>query len=97
MNIIMESNVRTGSSHKLSIKVVSLTLAISFSMVYVLCLLYGLASPTKLHVALFETLPFFNWLNPASVLIGLTEFFVAGLFYGTIVVLIYNYFIGRIR
>ena len=93
----MESSTRVGSGHKLSIKAVSLTLAISFSTVYVLCILYGLASPTKLHIALFETLPFFKWLDPASFLIGLAEFFVAGLFYGTISVLIYNYFIGRMQ
>ena len=93
----MESSTRVGSGHMLNIKAVSLTLAISFSIVYVLCILYGLASPTQLHTSLFETLPFFNWLDPASFVIGLAEFFVAGLFYGTISVLIYNYFIVKIR
>jgi len=91
----MENSIRVGSGHKLSIKAVSLTLAISFSIVYSLCILYGLASPTKLHTVLFETLPFVKWLDPASFVIGLTESFVAGLFYGTIVVLIYNYLIKR--
>lgn len=91
----MERAIRSGSVHALDVKTVSLTLAISFSIVYVLCVGYGIVSPTKLHIALFETLPFFKWLDPASFLIGLTEFFVAGLFYGTIVVLIYNYFIRK--
>lgn len=93
----MESSTRVGSGHKLSIKAVSLTLAISFSIVYVLCILYGLASPTQLHTSLFEDLPFVKWLDPASFVIGLAEFFVAGLFYGTISVLIYNYFIVRMQ
>ena len=93
----MESSTRVGSGHKLSIKAVSLTLAISFSIVYLLCILYGLASPTQLHTSLFEALPFVKWLDPASFVIGLAEFFVAGLFYGTISVLIYNYFIVRTR
>lgn len=91
----MERAVRSGSVHMLDVKAVSLTLAISFSIVYVGCVLYGIASPTKLHVELFETLPFFKWLDPASFLIGLTEFFAAGLFYGTIIVLLYNYFIRK--
>lgn len=91
----MERTIRSGSVHVLDVKAVSLTLAISFSIVYILCVLYGIVSPTELHVALFETLPFFKWLDPASFLIGLAESFVAGLFYGTIVVLIYNYFVRR--
>lgn len=93
----METSISVGSGHKLSIKAVSLTLAISFSIVYTLCILYGLAFPTTLHNSLFDLLPFVKWLDPASFLIGLAEFFVAGLFYGTITVLIYNYFIGRTR
>ena len=98
MNMIrMENSTRVEPGHKLSIKAVSLTLAISFSIVYSLCILYGLVSPTQLHTSLFEALPFVKWLDPASFVIGLTEFFVAGLFYGTISVLIYNYFIVRIR
>lgn len=91
----METSIRVGSGHKLSIEAVSLTLAISFSIAYSLCVIYGFAFPTKLHTSLFEMLPFVKWLDPASFVIGLTEFFVAGLFYGTIGVLIYNYLIKR--
>lgn len=91
----MEASVEVGSRHRLSIKAVSLTLAISFSIAYVGCILYGLASPTPLHTGILDTIPFFKWLDPASFLIGLIEFFVAGLFYGTIAVLIYNYLIKR--
>lgn len=89
----MENSVKIDSTHKISIKAVSLTLAITFSIAYVSCLFYGLAYPTQLHIALFETLPFFRWLTPASFLIGLIEFFIVGLFYGAVAALIYNYLI----
>ena len=94
----METSTKTGYGHKLGIKVVSLTLATSFSIAYVLCILYGLAIyPTNMHTAIFETLPWFKWLDPASFVIGLVTVFGAGLFYGAIVSLIYNYFVKRIR
>ncbi len=92
----METSLRGSSSHRLSIKAVSLTLAILFSIAYMGCILYSLASPTPMRIALLETLPFFKWLDAASFLIGLSEFFAAGLFYGTVGVLIYNYMIKRI-
>ncbi len=93
----METSIKIGSGHKLSLKVVTLTLAVSFSIAYSLCVLYGFVFPSKMHTALFETLPWVKWIDPASFIIGLTEFFIAGLFYGAIVVLIYNYFIKRIK
>jgi hypothetical protein len=91
----MEAGIKANSSHRLSIKPVSLTLAISFSIAYVGCVLYGILSPTPLHTGILETIPFFKWLDPASFLIGLTLVFVGGLFYGTVGVLIYNYLIRR--
>lgn len=93
----METSIKIGSAHTLSLKVVSLTLAVSFSIAYSLCVLYGFVFPSKMHTALFETLPWVKWIDPASFVIGLGEFFIAGLFYGAIVVLIYNYFVRRIR
>jgi hypothetical protein len=93
----METSIKIGSAHTLGLKAVSLTLAITFSIAYSLCVLYGFVFPSEMHTALFEMLPWVKWIDPASFVIGLTEFFIAGLFYGAIAALIYNYFIGRIR
>jgi len=78
----METSIKIGHGHKLSLKVISLTLAVSFSIAYSLCVLYGFVFPSKMHTALFETLPWVKWIDPASFVIGLGEFFIAGLFYG---------------
>lgn len=91
----MESSLQT-MSHQLNIKVVSLSLGVFAAVAFVLCVLYGIVFPSKLHLLFFEVLPWVRWLDPISFVTGLVESFVFGLTTGAIFIPIYNYFVKRI-
>ena len=81
----------------LNIRVVSWSLGIFLSISYILCVLYGLVVPQKLHgmsVFLEAVLPAFKWLTFGGFLLGLIESFLYGVYIGVVFVPIYN-FIGR--
>lgn len=63
---------------------------------YFLCLLYaafvleGTTAGTQLHHTLFETLPGFVWLTPASIVLGAVYMLVFAVIVGTYIVWMHN-------
>lgn len=62
---------------------------------YAICLLGAIAldrtaSGTQLHHTLFETLPGFTWLTPASVVLGAVYVFIFAVVFGTYMVWMHN-------
>ncbi len=81
----------------LNIKVVSWSLGIFLAVSYVLCVLYGLVVPERLHGMkdfLEAMLPTFKWLTFGGFVLGLVESFLYGIYIGVVFVPIYN-FINR--
>jgi len=81
----------------LNIKVVSWSVGIFTAFTFILCVLYGLIVPEKLHgmkAFLEAVLPAFQWLTFGGFLLGLVESFLYGAYSGIMFVPIYN-FISR--
>ncbi len=81
----------------LNIRVVSWSLGIFTAISFILCVLYGLVVPERLHgmSALLEAmLPAFRWLTFGGFLLGLAESFLYGIYIGIVFVPVYN-FINR--
>ncbi len=79
----------------LNIKVVSWSLGIFLSISYVLCVLYGLIVPERLHGMkdfLESVLPAFRWLTFGGFILGLIESFLYGAYIGIVFVPVYNFF-----
>ncbi len=79
----------------LNTKVVSWSLGIFLSLSYILCVVYGLIVPERLHgmkAMLEAALPAFKWLTPAGFILGLVESFLYGAYMGIVFVPIYNFF-----
>lgn len=77
----------------LNIKVVSWSLGIFLSISYILCVIYGLIVPEKLHRMkdfLEAVLPAFEWLTFGGFILGLAESFLYGAYIGIVFVPIYN-------
>lgn len=76
----------------LSIKNVSLALGITAAIAFVICVLWGLLLPEPLHMHQFLqlVLPGFTWISVGSVILGLAESFLFGVFFGVIYVPVYN-------
>lgn len=82
----------------LKIKIVGWSLGIFFAISFVLCVIYGLIVPQRLHgmeTALEALLPAFQWLTPGGFILGLIESFLYGAFIGLVFVPIYNFCMGR--
>ena len=64
---------------------------------YLLCILWGLATPEALHMheALELVLPGFVWLSPGAFLLGLVESFAWGAYAGLLFVPLHNFFQRR--
>lgn len=78
----------------LKIKVVSWSLGIFFAISFVLCVLYGLVVPPRLHgmsAFLEAVLPAFKWLTFGGFVLGLVESFLYGVYVGIVFVPIYNF------
>ena len=81
----------------LNIRVVSWSLGLFTAVTFILCVLYGLVVPKKLHgmsVFLEAVLPAFKWLTFGGFVLGLIESFFYGAYIGIVFVPIYN-FINR--
>ena len=81
----------------LRIKVVSWSAGVFLAVSYILCVVYGLIVPQRLHgmsVFLEAMLPAFKWLTPGGFILGLVESFLYGIYIGVVFVPIYN-FINR--
>ncbi|MEW6054826.1 MAG: DUF5676 family membrane protein [Nitrospirota bacterium] len=78
----------------LNIKVVSWSLGIFLALSFILCVLYGLVVPERLHGMskfLESVLPAFRWLSFGGFLLGLVESFLYGIYIGIVYVPIYNF------
>jgi len=83
----------------LNIRVVSWALGLFLAVSYLLCVLYGLIVPERLHgmkAVLEGLLPAFKWLTLGGFFLGLVESFLYGVYIGVVFVPIYN-FINRRR
>jgi hypothetical protein len=82
---------------RLTIRGTGLTLGIFFDVTLALCILWGLLLPS-LHargVPILEgILPGFIWLTPGSVILGLVEVFLYGMYIALVFVPLFNYFEG---
>lgn len=77
----------------LKMRVVSWSLGLFASLTYILCVVYGLAVPQRLHgmsAVLEAMLPAFKWLSIEGFLLGLVESFLYGAYAGVAFVPIYN-------
>ena len=77
----------------LRIKTVSLALGLTFAVSFVVCILWGLLLPEQLHMHQFLqfVLPGFTWISLGSVVLGLVESFLFGVYFGVIYVPIHNW------
>jgi hypothetical protein len=75
-----------------NLKTVTWALALSASLLYLLCIAYGLFNPAKGHMVEFLTilLPGFEWLTVKGFMIGLIKSFLYGALLGLVYVPIHN-------
>ena len=79
----------------LNIRVMGWSLGVFAAVTYILCVLYGLLVPTRLHgmsAFLGAVLPAFNWLTPWGFSLGLVESFLYGAYAGIVFAPLYNFF-----
>jgi hypothetical protein len=82
----------------LNMKVVSWSSGIFTAFTFVLCVLYGLVVPERLHgmsAFLEMILPAFKWLSFGGFLLGVIESFLYGAYIGIVFVPIYNFIYRR--
>lgn len=77
----------------LNIKVVTWSLALWAMAMFVSCVVYGLLTPSSLHMTAFleQLLPGFHWLSWSGFFVGLIKSFLYGAFAGLVYVPIYNF------
>ena len=83
----------------LNIRVVSWSLGIFMAITFILCVLYGLVVPQRLHGMsdfLEAVLPAFRWLTFGGFLLGIVESFLYGAYIGIVFVPIYNFLSRKI-
>lgn len=82
----------------LNVRIVSWSLGLFLSVSYILCVLYGLVVPERLHgmsAFLEAVLPAFKWLTLGGFILGLVESFLYGVYVGVVFVPIYNFINNR--
>ncbi len=83
----------------MNMKVVSWSLGLFTSFTFLLCVLYGILVPQRLHGMsnfLESILPAFKWLTLPGFILGLAESFLYGAYIGIVFVPIYNFVNGKI-
>jgi hypothetical protein len=78
----------------LKIKTWTWTLASWTATTFVLCVIWGLATPASLHMHQFleMALPHFHWISFGAFLLGLVESFLYGAYAGLLFVPLHNFF-----
>jgi hypothetical protein len=79
----------------LTIRGTALSLGIFFDISFLLCVLWGLVAPqgfSRMAGALEVVFPGFVWLTPQSVVLGLVEAFLYGVYVAVVFVPLFNYF-----
>lgn len=82
----------------LNIRIVSWSYGIFTAFTFILCVLYGLVVPEKLHgmsAFLEMVFPAFKWLSFGGFILGLVESFLYGAYIGIVFVPIYNFLSRR--
>jgi len=82
----------------LNMRVVSWSTGIFTAFTFILCVLYGLVVPERLHgmsAFLEMVLPAFEWLSFRGFILGLIESFLYGAYIGIVFVPIYNFLSRR--
>ena len=82
----------------LNTRLVTWALGISAAISFVLCVIYGLVTPQRLHNMsefLEMVLPAFKWLTWWGFLLGLVESFLYGVYAGLVYCPIYNWLYRR--
>lgn len=76
----------------LNTKLITWALGLFTTASYVLCVIYGLATPESLHMHQFLeiVLPAFTWISFGSFVLGLVESFLWGAYVGLVFPPIYN-------
>lgn len=80
---------------RLTIGGTGVALGLFFDVTFLLCILWALVMPSRLGAmaAIWETiLPGFTWLTPGSMVLGLVELIVYGLYIALVFVPLFNYF-----
>lgn len=83
---------------QLTIRGTAVALGLFFDVTFLLCVFWGLAVPGRLETMakIWEAiLPGFTWLTPWSVVLGLVEAFLYGVYVAVVFVPLFNYFEGR--
>jgi len=82
----------------LNVRVVSWSVGIFLAISFIVCVVYGLIVPAKLHgmsAFLESMLPAFKWLTFGGFILGLVESFLYGIYIGIVFVPVYNFFHRR--
>ncbi len=82
---------------RLTIRGTAVALGLFFDVTFLLCLVWALVVPSRLETMakLWEAvLPGFAWLTPWSVVLGLVELFLYGIYTAVVFVPLFNYFEG---
>ncbi len=82
---------------RLTIRGTALALGLFLDVTFLACVLWGLAAPSRFHASwlLEAILPGFTWLTPGSIVLGLVEVFLYGVYVAVVFVPLFNYFEGR--
>jgi len=93
------STDRDGNNQRrpLHLQTVCWTLGVWAAVSFLVCVLWGLATPEALHMHTFleQILPAFTWLTGWGFVLGLIESFLMGVYVGLVFVPIYNFFSRR--
>ncbi len=83
--------------HPLNLKVMTWSGGLFGATTFVACVVYGLIVPAALHTSplLEQILPGFRWLTAGSVLLGVVETFVYGVYAAGTFTLIHNAVLRR--
>jgi hypothetical protein len=82
----------------LTIRGTGVALGLFLDISFLICVFWGLAVPGRpdTMAKLWEAvLPGFSWLTPWSLVLGLVELFVYGIYTAIVFVPLFNYFEGR--
>ena len=76
----------------LDTRLVTWTLGLWSAVTFLVCVIYGLIVPDRLHMTAFleQVLPAFEWLTPVGFGLGLLESFLYGAYAGMLFCWIYN-------
>jgi len=81
---------------RLDWKVLGSATACTLGFGYMACVAYDLLFAQQMYRAWMALLPGFHWISWGSVLLGLVEVVVYGLFFGLVFAPLYNFFLVKV-